>query len=121
MSWHDSHDYWYHGQMALQIGVLVGFTQLIPEHQVQLFGVLRARVKVRISSRLSTRSRMLIRFDDVLVDFAHGLRDSIDCHVHHRLPESVDRYTVWLAGQLGMASVLQEEHGRHWWRPHVRR
>ena len=37
---------WYHGQMALQIGVLVAFTQLIPEHQVQLFGVLKARVKV---------------------------------------------------------------------------
>ncbi|GJE85820.1 eukaryotic integral membrane protein [Phanerochaete sordida] len=36
---------WYHGQMALQIGVLVAFTQLIPEHQVQLFGVLKARVK----------------------------------------------------------------------------
>ncbi|KAI0045222.1 DUF1751-domain-containing protein [Auriscalpium vulgare] len=35
----------YHGQMALQIGILVAFTQLIPEHQVQLFGVLRARVK----------------------------------------------------------------------------
>jgi len=36
----------YHGQMAVQIGVLVAFTQLIPEHQVQLFGVFRARVKV---------------------------------------------------------------------------
>ncbi|KAI0347786.1 eukaryotic integral membrane protein [Trametopsis cervina] len=35
----------FHGQMALQIGVLVAFTQLIPEHQVQLFGVLKARVK----------------------------------------------------------------------------
>ncbi|KAI0328132.1 DUF1751-domain-containing protein [Cubamyces sp. BRFM 1775] len=35
----------YHGQMALQIGVLVAFTQVIPEHQVQLFGVLKARVK----------------------------------------------------------------------------
>ncbi|OBZ79453.1 hypothetical protein A0H81_01206 [Grifola frondosa] len=35
----------YHGQMALQIAVLVAFTQIIPEHQVQLFGVLRARVK----------------------------------------------------------------------------
>ena len=37
----------YHGQMALQIGVLVAFRQIIPEHQVQLFGVLKARVKVR--------------------------------------------------------------------------
>lgn len=33
--------------MALQIGVLVAFTQIIPEHQVQLLGVIKARVKVR--------------------------------------------------------------------------
>jgi hypothetical protein len=38
----------YHGQMALQVGVLVAFTQLIPEHQVQLCGVIRVRVKVRL-------------------------------------------------------------------------
>jgi hypothetical protein len=36
----------YHGQMAVQVGILVAYTQLIPEHQVQLFGVFRARVKV---------------------------------------------------------------------------
>ena len=36
----------YHGQMSLQIAILVAFTQLIPEHQVQVFGVLKARVKV---------------------------------------------------------------------------
>lgn len=36
----------YHGQMGLQIALLVALTQLIPEHQVQLFGVLKARVKV---------------------------------------------------------------------------
>ncbi|KAF4623595.1 hypothetical protein D9613_002223 [Agrocybe pediades] len=35
----------YHGQMSLQIALLVAFTQLIPEHQVQLFGVIKARVK----------------------------------------------------------------------------
>ncbi|KAA1467990.1 DUF1751-domain-containing protein [Dentipellis sp. KUC8613] len=35
----------YHGQMALQIAILVAFTQLIPEHQVQLFAVIKARVK----------------------------------------------------------------------------
>lgn len=35
----------YHGQMALQIAVLVAFTQIIPEHQVQLFGVFKTRVK----------------------------------------------------------------------------
>ncbi|KAF8913111.1 eukaryotic integral membrane protein-domain-containing protein [Gymnopilus junonius] len=35
----------YHGQMSLQIALLVAFTQLIPEHQVQFFGVIKARVK----------------------------------------------------------------------------
>jgi len=35
----------YHGQMALQISLLVAFTQLIPEHQVQVLGVIKARVK----------------------------------------------------------------------------
>ncbi|ELU39843.1 eukaryotic integral membrane protein [Rhizoctonia solani AG-1 IA] len=36
----------YRGQSALQCGILVAFTQLIPEHQVQLFGVIKVRVKV---------------------------------------------------------------------------
>ncbi|KAF9786856.1 DUF1751-domain-containing protein [Thelephora terrestris] len=35
----------YHGQMALQAGILVAFTQAIPEHQIQVFGVFKARVK----------------------------------------------------------------------------
>jgi hypothetical protein len=36
----------YHGLSGLQVGFLVAFTQLIPEHQVQLFGRLKVRVKV---------------------------------------------------------------------------
>ncbi|KAH7107056.1 DUF1751-domain-containing protein [Auriculariales sp. MPI-PUGE-AT-0066] len=35
----------YFGTTAVQAGILVAFTQIIPEHQVQLFGVLRVRVK----------------------------------------------------------------------------
>ncbi|KAF5384908.1 hypothetical protein D9615_001297 [Tricholomella constricta] len=35
----------YHGQMALQTAILVAFTQIIPEHQVQVFGFIKARVK----------------------------------------------------------------------------
>lgn len=39
----------YHGLSALQVGFLVAFTQLIPEHQVQfLGGILKGRVKVRL-------------------------------------------------------------------------
>ena len=37
----------YHGLMALQAACLVAFTQQIPEHQVQLFGFIKLRVKVR--------------------------------------------------------------------------
>ena len=36
----------YHGQMALLTSVLVAFTQLIPEHQVQILGFFKVRVKV---------------------------------------------------------------------------
>jgi len=35
----------YHGQMALQTAILVAFTQIIPEHQVQVLGIIKARVK----------------------------------------------------------------------------
>ncbi|KAG9017602.1 hypothetical protein FRB90_000553, partial [Tulasnella sp. 427] len=35
----------YYGTTALQAGFLVAFTQIIPEHQVQLFGFVKARVK----------------------------------------------------------------------------
>ncbi|KAF8140598.1 hypothetical protein EV363DRAFT_1312870 [Boletus edulis] len=35
----------YHGQMALFISILVAFTQLIPEHQVQILGLFKVRVK----------------------------------------------------------------------------
>jgi len=35
----------YAGQTALQAGILVAFTQVIPEHQLQLFSSLKVRVK----------------------------------------------------------------------------
>ncbi|WRT67598.1 uncharacterized protein IL334_004570 [Kwoniella shivajii] len=35
----------YHGLSGLQVGFLVAFTQLIPEHQVQIFGKFKVRVK----------------------------------------------------------------------------
>ncbi|KAI0719965.1 eukaryotic integral membrane protein [Cerioporus squamosus] len=50
----------YHGQMALQIGVLVAFTQLIPEHQVQLMGVFKARVKTLPMAYLTFSTVMCI-------------------------------------------------------------
>ncbi|KAL5535843.1 hypothetical protein ACEPAF_3937 [Sanghuangporus sanghuang] len=49
----------YHGQMALQTGILVAFTQLIPEHQVQVFGVLKIRVK-RLPMAYVTLSTIMV-------------------------------------------------------------
>jgi len=52
------YDMHYQGMTALQTGVLVAFTQLIPEHQIQILGFIKIRVKrlpmiyVTISSAL---------------------------------------------------------------------
>lgn len=43
----------YHGQMSVLVAVLVGFTQAIPEHQVQVMGVIKTRVKVRVMIQLT--------------------------------------------------------------------
>lgn len=48
MTDHHSSGIPFHGLSALQSGILVAFTQIIPEHQIQLFGVLKARVKVGV-------------------------------------------------------------------------
>lgn len=49
--------------MALQIGMLVAFTQLIPEHQVQLFGVLKARVKVCFNTLVTIIILLIVHCD----------------------------------------------------------
>ncbi|THH11605.1 hypothetical protein EW145_g529 [Phellinidium pouzarii] len=49
----------YHGTMALQTGILVAFTQLIPEHQVQVFGLLKVRVK-RLPMAYVTLSTVMV-------------------------------------------------------------
>ncbi|EAU92793.2 hypothetical protein CC1G_01838 [Coprinopsis cinerea okayama7 len=50
----------YHGQMAMHIGVLVAFTQIIPEYHVQVMGVLRARVKTLPMAYLGLSTVMCI-------------------------------------------------------------
>ena len=97
--------------MALQIGVLVAFTQLIPEHQVQLFGVLKTRVKVCLYSY----ALFLVLKSASVIDAAYGVCDGVHSHVHYRFPMPLDRYPIRLACQLGLVAILQEEsryHGR---------
>ena len=69
----------YHGQMALQIGILVAFTQLIPEHQVQLMGVIKTRVKVCFAPLFTKLANTRLT-----PDVAYGLCHIFDCHVDRR-------------------------------------
>ena len=65
----------YHGLSGLQVGFLVAFTQLIPEHQLQLFGALKLRVKVS----MKPSPVLLIRADISLVDSPRNLPSPLQC------------------------------------------
>jgi hypothetical protein len=95
--------------MALQIGIMVAFTQVIPEYQVQFMGVVRAKVKV---SSLPSVLRMaaLTR----TADFTYGVPWTFDCDVHCWFPKSMDSHPIWMVCELGLPEVLQEEHERAW-------
>ena len=72
----------YHGQMALQIALLVAFTQLIPEHQVQFFGAIKARVKV-ISYAISVLDI------NTHSEPTNGIPHVVYCSLHCRLSMSL--------------------------------
>lgn len=103
----------YHGQMALQISLLVAFTQLIPEHQVQVFGVIKARVKVWILfGNAQTMSIISLNF----VEFANGVFDLIHRPMFCWLPMSMDHSPVWMVRGMGLSPILQKEPRRDRWR-----
>ncbi|WWD18284.1 hypothetical protein CI109_102734 [Kwoniella shandongensis] len=52
----------YHGLSGLQVGFLVAFTQLIPEHQVQLLGKFKVRVKTLPGIYLLISNVMVLLF-----------------------------------------------------------
>ena len=103
----------YHGQMALQISLLVAFTQLIPEHQIQVLGVIKARVKVWIllGNILTT---LIISLNSV--EFANGVFDPIYCLMYSWLPVPMDHSPVWMVRRLGLSPILQKEPRGDRWR-----
>lgn len=104
----NSYGMYYHGQMALQIAILVAFTQLIPEHQVQILGVIKARVKVRILISKSVKDAD----NTFCIELTHGLLDPVHCSVYRRIPVPLDHNSVWLVRWLGLSAILQEESWR---------
>ena len=74
----------YHGQMSVQIGILVAFTQIIPEYQVQVLGVLRARVKV---TAFPCVPLLLI---SPIIDPTYGLPRNLNDFVHCWIPMPLD-------------------------------
>jgi hypothetical protein len=91
----------YHGQMALQTAILVAFTQLIPEHQVQIMGVIKARVKVGCFAS-AIMSHILITNTAA----THGLPHLVMHNDFTRVPMPLDRHSVWLVCLLGLLTIL---------------
>lgn len=50
---------------------------------------------------------------------AHGLCHLLDRNVHHWVPMPVHSHSIWMAGILGLAAILQEERKRSRWRSSV--
>lgn len=84
----------YRGQSALQTGILVAFTQLIPEHQVQLFGVIKMRVKV-CPTLLHIRYAFLTQV--TLLEPPNGVRHFLEYYVYNRIPSTVHPHPIRLA------------------------
>ena len=84
-----------------QTAILVAFTQLIPEHQVQVFGVVKIRVKV-VNRPVNSQSEV----DDIFPAITHGICDLVNRFGLNRVPVPVDSHTVRLARLLGIFTVL---------------
>jgi len=95
----------YHGQMALQIGILVAFTQLVPEHQVQVLGIIKCRVKVRAQHDICN-----LFTDGESEDAPYGLCHLFYGHMYPWVSVPIHHHPVRIPVQLGMVALLQEEH-----------
>jgi hypothetical protein len=89
----------YHGQMALFISLLVSFTQVIPEHQVQILGFIKARVKVK-------KSRLLLVNLTPSVETSYGVLDLFDHNDITWLPKPVYSHSVWLVCVMDIPPLL---------------
>jgi hypothetical protein len=99
----------YHGQMALLISLLVAFTQVIPEHQVQILGFIKARVKVK-------KKRPLPVGLTLSVEASYGVLDFFDHNDITRLPKPIYSHSVWLVCVMDIPPLLQAQC----WRLHRR-
>lgn len=96
----------YHGLTALQIGFLVAFTQLIPEHQLQMFGLIKMRVKVCLLS-------MGLRLRLISSEFARNLPSDFQRPRRSHGPVAIHSHSIRLLRRLGLSPFLQAFRGRH--------
>lgn len=101
----------YHGLMALQTGFLVAFTQLIPEHLVQLFGVIKIRVKVKNDINLwhTFCSTIIVNTRTFNSESTHALRRPVQRNVPPRLPVSISAHSDGMVGFVVLPTVHQVE------------
>lgn len=94
----------YHGLMGLQVGFLVAFTQLIPEHQVQIFGGL---AKMRVKVRSIGPAHSLTLADTPPAVSAHALRHLLERPLLIGLPIALHPHPVWLARRVVLPALHQ--------------
>lgn len=90
--------------MALQTAILVAFTQIIPEHQVQVFGFIKTRVKVSYNVLLNLGTSI-----EAIIDSSYGISYSFHRALLRRISMSLDHHSVWLVRWLDIPPILQKE------------
>lgn len=96
----------YHGLMGLQVGFLVAFTQLIPEHQVQIFGGL-AKIRVKVSMQCSSTNSLADETTFLNLVFTNGLCYCFKHCLLTRISITVYPHSIWLAWKLYVPTIRQ--------------
>ena len=96
----------FRGTCGLQAGFLVAFTQLIPEHQVQVFGKLKLKVKVGWLGYSGT-ARESISHRWLITDPPRHLHPHLQRTRPRHRPSTIHEHPVRLLRRLGLSPFLQ--------------
>jgi hypothetical protein len=92
--------------MALQTAILVAFTQIIPEHQIQMFGVVKVRVKV---CKTKGSEEGISSEVELVIASAHGIRYFVDNTRFAWLSVALDQHSMGLDSFLVVLTLLQAQ------------
>lgn len=88
--------------MSLLTAVLVAFTQVIPEHQVQIMGVIKTRVKVNALAVLVPAISILT----CSIAITNGISHIFNSHDNYWFPMPLHHHPICMASVLGVVTLL---------------